>query len=81
MTLQLFVQYQRKNQGGLLVVRTYFESIKKWAIRTGVTAVSAATLIFIYLQMTGVITILSQSGDMICSGIEGEPCTLNRPMP
>jgi len=62
-----------------MAVRVYAESVKKWANenkgKLGVTGVgSIITLIFIYLAMTGAITVNGHSGDMICAGTLDDPC-------
>ena len=57
--------------------RIYFESVKKWAINLGIpTGVvgTAVGLIFLFLSLSGAITITGNSGDMVCAGTEFDPC-------
>ena len=57
--------------------RIYFESVKKWAIRLGIpTGVvgTAIGLIFLFLSLSGAITITGFSGDQVCAGTVEDPC-------
>lgn len=57
--------------------RIYNESVKKWAKVIGIPAGSVGTmvgLIFLYLSMSGAITITGFSGDQYCAGTELDPC-------
>jgi len=54
--------------------RLYWESLKKWSIRAGITGVSLVSILFIYLQFAGLITVLSHSGDSTCAGTLEDPC-------
>lgn len=54
--------------------RIYIESVKKWALRTGISVGSVVFLLFLYLSLTGAIKINYHSGDMFCAGTEKDPC-------
>lgn len=54
--------------------RIYFETIKKWALRAGIPAASAVTLLFLYLFFIGGIEITGHSGDSFCAGTVEDPC-------
>ena len=54
--------------------RIYFNTVKKWAIRTGITGSTIIGLIFMYLFAIGAISNVSYSGDTICAGTELDPC-------
>ena len=55
--------------------RIYFESVKKWALITGVPiGIAGFTLLFFYLSSLGIIEITGISGDMICLGTIEDPC-------
>ena len=57
--------------------RIYSESIKKWAIKLGIPTASVGTfigLIFLFLSLSGAITIIGFSGDQVCAGTIDDPC-------
>ena len=54
--------------------RIYIESIKKWALRVGISGGTLIGLIFMYLFAIGAISNVSYSGDSICAGTESDPC-------
>jgi len=54
--------------------RVYSESIKKWAIKAGIPITTIIIGIFLYLSMTGAITVNGYSGDMNCAGTIEDPC-------
>jgi len=58
----------------MTMVRTYSETVKKWAKSVGITGVSMFVLIFAYLQFIGAITLTGTSGDSTCDGTIEDPC-------
>ena len=54
--------------------RLYAESMKKWAVRAGLTTASLVFIYFIYLSNAGVIDVTGYSGDSVCAGTEADPC-------
>ncbi|KKL46014.1 hypothetical protein LCGC14_2349880, partial [marine sediment metagenome] len=54
--------------------RIYSESVKKWAIRVGLTGGTLVGLIFVYLFAIGAISNVSYSGDVVCAGTPADPC-------
>ncbi len=54
--------------------RIYTESVKKWAIRSGISGGTLIGLIFMYLIAVGSISNVSYSPDSICAGTELDPC-------
>jgi len=57
--------------------RIYFETVKKWAIRLGIPTGVVGTgigLIFLFLSLSGAITITGFSGDQVCAGTIEDPC-------
>ena len=56
------------------MARIYFQTIKKWAIKVGITGGTLIGLLFLYLSITGAITVNGYSGDTVCAGTELDPC-------
>ena len=57
--------------------RIYFETVKKWAIRLGIPTGVVGTgigLIFLFLSLSGAITITGFFGDQVCAGTIEDPC-------
>ena len=54
--------------------RIYTETVKRWAIRVGITGGTLVGLIFMYLIAIGSISNVSYSGDVVCAGTELDPC-------
>jgi hypothetical protein len=57
--------------------KIYFETAKKWAIKLGIPIGSIGTgigLIFLFLSLSGAITITGFSGDQVCAGTIDDPC-------
>jgi len=54
--------------------RIYTETVKKWLIRSGITAGTLISGIFLYLIFLNAITITGYSGDQICAGTLEDPC-------
>lgn len=55
--------------------KVYWESVKKWAISTGISAgIAGFALLFIYISMIGAIEITGYSDDTICAGTIEDPC-------
>ncbi len=58
-----------------MVKRIYWETIKKWALITGIPIGTAGfVILFMYLSALGVINVTSYSGDSICAGTLEDPC-------
>lgn len=54
--------------------KVYIETVKKWAINTGIGGGTLIGLVFIYLVAVGAISDVSYSGDSICAGTLEDPC-------
>ncbi len=57
--------------------RIYSETVKKWAKKLGIPSVAAGTIIgltFLFLSLSGAITITGYSGDQVCAGTLSDPC-------
>jgi len=54
--------------------KIYTESIKKWAIGSGITGGTLIGLIFMYLFAVGAISNVTYSDDMVCAGTIKDPC-------
>jgi len=58
-----------------MVKRIYWESVKKWAIRTGIPAgIAGFSLLIYYLVFIEAIIINGASGDLTCAGTIEDPC-------
>lgn len=58
------------------MARIYSESLKKWGKGIGLVGVVGGmfTLLFMFLSSSGLITVISHSGDVACAGTELNPC-------
>jgi len=54
--------------------RVYYDSVKKYALKIGATAIPVVFVIFMLLSQRGDITITGYSGNMTCAGTEEDPC-------
>jgi len=54
--------------------RVYYDSVKKYALKIGATAIPVVFVLFMLLSQRGDITITGYSGNMTCAGTELDPC-------
>jgi len=54
--------------------RVYYDSVKKYGLKIGITSIPVVFLLFMLLAQRGDITITGYSGDMVCAGTELDPC-------